>query len=74
MGSKYLKINIQYDVQKSKNIGCKIIFGYNFVAPLGLDKCACKEVIVCTELCAPKSIKTLLGSTPMLFKIRHNRI
>ena len=42
----------------------------------GLDKLhawwcehACKKVFTCTKLCAHKSIKTLLSSTPMLFKV-----
>ena len=32
-------------------------------------QCAHKRIITCTKLCAHKSIKTPLGSIPMLFKI-----
>ena len=32
-------------------------------------QCACKEVFMCTKLCAGKSIKTPSSSTRMLFKV-----
>ena len=33
------------------------------------DKRACKEVFECMKICAHKSVKTILSSTQMLFKV-----